>query len=107
MGLFDTVKRKFQSLRIHQPTRSEVILESNSLGDLGSLILEFEGLCLRRKILNDDQAELIHRLDEGSITAILFRKEMESFTEEATLVASRIEFVKSRLADLGYREIFV
>ena len=107
MGFIAKLKSKLQSLKRPQLMQGEVFPETESTKDLGSLILEFEALCLRMEILKDDQAELIQCLDDGKITAILFRKEMAEYAQEVVLVTSKLELAKMQLADFGYRDIWV
>ncbi|MHA1930650.1 MAG: hypothetical protein ACTSV2_18930 [Candidatus Thorarchaeota archaeon] len=106
-GIIDSWKRKFKPKENVQQSEDDSPLDIELPSDLGGLILEFEALCLRREILKDDQAELIQRLDDGKISAILFREEMGQYAQEAVLVTSKIELAKMHLADLGYRDIWV
>ena len=106
-GIIESWKRKIRSKGDLQQTKDDSPSDTELPEDLGGLILEFEALCLRREILKDDQAELVQRLDDGKITAILFREEMGQYAQEAVLVASKIELAKMQLADVGYRDIWV
>ena len=113
MGLFDSWRRKKakQSAVAKPRDRKKAVSELASdesrppenMGQIKTLLGEYDRLVERRETLSVEREELTMKLESGEIETTTFRKELMSRIQEASKVSETLRDTTARLAELGYR----